>query len=69
MDHARIAKTGFGGGLAMFVIGVVGEVAGYAVPASTPPTAEHGLVAMEVLGVLVDFFVPVVSGADLPPTE
>jgi hypothetical protein len=69
MDYARIAKAGFVGGLALFVIGVVGELAGHAVLASMPPTAEQGLFAMEVLGVLVGFFVPVVFGAVLPLTE
>ena len=62
MDYARIAKTGFAGGLALLVIGVVGELAGHAVPTSMSPTAEQGLVAMEDLGVLVDFSVPVVFG-------
>ena len=69
MDYARIAKAGFVGGLALFVIGVVGELAGHAVLASMPPTAEQGLFAMEVLGVAVGFFVPVVFGAVLPLTE
>ena len=69
MDYAPIAKAGFVGGLALFVIGVVGELAGHAVLASMPPTAEQGLFAMEVLGVLVGFFVPVVFGAVLPLTE
>jgi hypothetical protein len=63
MDYARIAKAGFAGGLALFVIGVVGELAGHAVLASMPPTAEEGLFAM------VGFFVPVVFGAVLPPTK
>ena len=69
MDYARTAKAGFVGGLALFVIGVVGELAGHAVLASMPPTAEQGLFAVEVLGVLVGFFVPVVFGTILPLTE
>jgi hypothetical protein len=57
------------GGLALFVMGVVGELGGHAVLASNPPTAEQGLFAMAILGVLVGFLAPNVSGAVLPPTE
>ena len=69
MDYARTAKAGFAGGLALFVIGVVGELAGHAVLESMPPIAEHGLFAMEVLGVLAAFLVPIVFGGVLPLTE
>ena len=68
-SHNMERINGSVGGLALFVIGVVGELAGHAVLASMPPTAEQGLFAMEVLGVLVGFFVPVVFGAVLPLTE
>ena len=69
MDYARIAKAGFVGGLVLFVIGVVGELVGHAVLASMPPTEEQSLFAVEVLGVLVGFLVPVVFGALVPLTE
>jgi hypothetical protein len=68
-DHARIAKTGFFAGLVLFGFGVVGELAGHYLLGSMPGTAEQGLFAMEVLGVLVGFFVPIIFGAVLPLTE
>lgn len=69
LDHARIAKSGFVAGLALFAIGVVGELAGHAMLASMPPTADQVLLALEVVGVLVGFLVPIVFGAVLPLIE
>lgn len=69
VDHAKIAKTGFIAGLALFAVGVVGELAGHALLASMPPTADQALFAMEVLGVLVGFLIPIVFGAVLPLVE
>jgi hypothetical protein len=69
MDYARIAKTGFVGGVALFAIGVGGELAGHAVLGSMPPTAEEGLFAMEVIGVALGLLVLIVFGAVLPLTE
>jgi hypothetical protein len=69
MDYARIAKTGFVGGVALVAIGVGGELAGHAVLGSVQPTAEQGLFAMAVIGVAVGLFVPIVFGAVLPLTE
>lgn len=68
-DNARIAKTGFLAGVALFALGVVGELAGHALLPSMPAAASQGLFAMEVLGVLVGFLVPIVFGAVLPLTE
>ena len=68
-DYARIAKTGFFAGLALFAVGVVGELAGNAILGSIPATAEQGLFALEVVGVAVGLLVPIVFGAVLPLTE
>jgi len=68
-DHARIAKTGFLVGLGLFVVGVVGELAGHAVGGPVPAAAEQLLLGMEIAGVAVGFFVPVVFGAILPLME
>lgn len=69
VDHAKIAKTGFVAGIALFAVGVVGELAGHALLASMPPTADQAFFAMEVLGVLVGFLVPIIFGAVLPLIE
>lgn len=68
-DYARIAKTGFLAGIALFAVGVVGELAGHALIASMPPSAEQALFALEVIGVAVGFLIPIVFGAVLPLTE
>jgi hypothetical protein len=68
-DYARIAKTGFLAGVALFALGVVGELAGHAVLSSMPAAVEQALLGMEILGVAVGFVVPIVFGAVLPLVE
>jgi hypothetical protein len=69
LDHAKIAKTGFLAGLGLFVVGAVGELAGHSAASSMSETLESVLLMLEVLGVAVAFFVPVVFGAVLPLAE
>ena len=69
LDHAKIAKTGFLAGLGLFVVGAVGELAGHSVASSMSETLESALLMLEVAGVAVAFFVPVVFGAVLPLVE
>ena len=69
LDHARIAKTGFLAGLGLFAAGVAGELAGHSVVSSMPETLASALLMMEVLGVAVAFFVPLIFGAVLPLME
>ena len=69
LDHARIAKTGFLAGLGLFAAGVAGEFAGHSVVSSMPETLASALLMMEVLGVAVAFFVPLIFGAVLPLME
>lgn len=68
-DYARIAKTGFLAGVALFALGTVGEIAGHAVLSSMPAAAEQAFFGMEILGVAVGFLVPIVFGAVLPLVE
>ncbi|WP_254839899.1 hypothetical protein [Natronomonas marina] len=68
-DYARIAKTGFLAGVALFALGVIGELAGHAVLPSMPAAVEQALLGMEILGVAVGFVVPIVFGAVLPLVE
>ena len=69
LDHARIAKTGFLAGLGLFAAGVVGELTGHSAVSSMPETLASALLIMEVLGVAVAFFVPLIFGAVLPLME
>ena len=69
LDHARIAKTGFLAGLGLFAAGVADELAGHSMVSSMPETLASALLTMEVLGVAVAFFVPLIFGAVLPLME
>ena len=69
LDHARIAKTGFLVGVGLFAAGAVGEFAGHSLVSSLPETVGSALLAMEVLGVVIGFFAPIVFGAVLPLAE
>ena len=69
LDYARIAKTGFLAGVGLFAVGVIGEFAGHSLVSSLPETVGSVLFAMEVLGVVIGFFAPIVFGAVLPLAE
>jgi hypothetical protein len=69
IDYARAAKLGFLFGVALFVVGMVGEIAGHALLPSLPESVYGLLFSMEILGVLVGFFTPITFGAILPLTE
>ena len=68
-NHAKIAKTGFLVGFGLFAAGAVGEFAGHSLVSSLPETVGSALLAMEVLGVVIGFFAPIVFGAVLPLAE
>ena len=69
LDYPKIAKFGFLAGLALFVAGVAGEVAGHSFASPMPAAAETALLTMETVGVAVAFVVPIVFGAVLPLVE
>ena len=69
LDRAKIAKTGFLAGLGLFVVGVVGELAGHSTASSMFETLESVLLMPKVFGVAVAFLVPVVFGTVLPLME
>lgn len=68
LDYAAVAKKGFLLGVALFALGAVGEVVGHAYFA-VPSLAEQLFLGMEVTGVAVGLFVPIIFGAILPLTE
>lgn len=68
VQYADVAKKGFLVGLALFAVGAVGEVAGHAYVA-IPAMAEGLFFGMEVVGVVLALFVPIVFGAVLPLLE
>lgn len=69
LDYARITKQGFLLGVALFALGTVGEIGGHAVLASMPAGADQLFFGMEVTGVLLGLFVPMVFGVALPLVE
>ncbi|AWB27202.1 DUF7860 family protein [Halococcoides cellulosivorans] len=69
MAYGRWTRLGFATGALLFVVGVLGHLA---VPAFTGPAPDWVgtlLFDMEVLGVLIALFVPLLFGIVLPLTE
>ena len=69
IDYAFYAKAGFLLGVAMFVVGAGGELVGTALFGSLPGWEATLLFDLEVFGVLVGLFAPIVFGIVLPLTE
>lgn len=68
-DYAQMVKTGFLVGVGLFAIGAFGEILGHKLFASLPAVVTQVLFGMEVLGILLALFVPIIFGAVLPLTE
>ena len=69
LDHATLAKLGFLLGLGLFLAGAGGEYVGHALLGGLPAWEDTLLFDMEVLGLLVGFFSPLVFGVVLPLLE
>ncbi|WP_101295212.1 DUF7860 family protein [Halegenticoccus soli] len=69
LDYPRLTKTGFGLGVALFVVGVLGQVVGHAVLQPIPAWEETLFFDLEVLGILIGLLSPLVFGLALPLTE
>ena len=69
LDHARLAKWGFLVGFGLFAIGGGGEIIGHAVLGGLPAWEARLLFDLEVIGLLVGFFSPIVFGIALPLIE
>lgn len=68
-DHGHVAKFGLLGGVALFLLGAVGEAVAHAYAAGLPESVDHLFFGMEVGGILVALFVPLIFGAVLPLIE
>lgn len=68
LNYERLTKRGFALGVALFVLGGLGELAGHAY-GPLPAWEATLLFDAEVLGVLLMLFVPIVFGVALPLTE
>ena len=69
VDHATLAKRGFLLGVALFTVGVVGEVGGHALLGTLPALVNTLLVDMEAIGILLALFSPLVFGIVMPLIE
>ncbi|WP_436928106.1 DUF7860 family protein [Halosimplex amylolyticum] len=68
-DYPSLAKTGFLLGIALFVLGAGGELVGTAVFGGIPGWEQTLFFDMEVLGILLGLFSPLVFGIVLPLVE
>lgn len=68
LDYPRLTKTSFLLGLALFVVGVLGQVVLGALP-GTPAWELTLLLDLEAIGLIIAFFSPLVFGILLPLTE
>lgn len=69
IDYPRYAKGGFLLGVALFVVGAVGSLAGASVLGTLPAWESTMFFDMEVLGILSALFSPLIFGIVLPMTE
>lgn len=69
VDHGRVAKLGFLAGVGLFLLGAVGEVVVHAFAVGLAETLDQLFLGMEVGGILIALFVPIVFGAVLPLIE
>lgn len=68
-NYALLAKRGFLLGVGLFLLGIIGEAGGHAVLGTFPAWGDTLLVDIEILGILVGLFSPLVFGVILPLTE
>lgn len=69
LDYARLTKLGVAAGLALFVGGALGGVAGPAVSGPLPDWERTLLLDIEALGIVFMLLSPLVFGVALPLTE
>lgn len=69
LDYPKLAKTGFFLGLALLIIGAGGELIGHTYFAPLPGWENTLFFDLEVLGIIIGFFSPLLFGIFLPLTE
>jgi uncharacterized membrane protein YeaQ/YmgE (transglycosylase-associated protein family) len=69
LNYGWLTKHGFGLGVVLFVLGVVGSVAGPALFGPLPGWERTLLVGSEIAGIIIAFLPVVLFGVVLPLTE
>jgi hypothetical protein len=69
LNYPKLTRQAFFVGVALFAIGALGEFAGHAVFGTLPAWENTLLFDIEVLGVLIGLFAPIIFGIVLPLTE
>ncbi len=69
LDYSKLTKTGFFLGVALIVIGALGEMVGTALYGPLPAWENMLFTDLEILGILLGLLSPFVFGIFLPLTE
>jgi hypothetical protein len=69
LDYGWLTKYGFGLGVALFVLGALGSIAGTALFGSLPGWEAILFTDSEVVGIVVAFLSVMIFGIALPLTE
>ncbi|WP_129114319.1 DUF7860 family protein [Halegenticoccus tardaugens] len=69
LDYPFLTKAGFGLGVALFVVGALGQLVGHAVLHPMPGWEEALFFDLELLGIVLGLLSPFVFGIFLPLTE
>jgi hypothetical protein len=69
MNYPVLARRGFMLGAALFLIGGLGHVVGPAIVGSLPGWEAGLLLDMEIAGILIGLFAPLIFGIALPLME
>ncbi|WP_181687056.1 DUF7860 family protein [Halorhabdus salina] len=69
LNYPSLARRGFILGAAMFLIGGLGHVVGPAVVGSLPDWEAGLLLDMEIAGILIGLFAPLIFGIAMPLLE
>jgi hypothetical protein len=69
IDYPTVTKRAFFVGVALFILGFIGEAAGQAYFGPLPGWEETLLLTFETLGIFIALLAPLVFGIVLPLTE
>ncbi|MGM0591414.1 MAG: hypothetical protein ACQETI_07265 [Halobacteriota archaeon] len=69
LDYPKLTKLGFGLGVTLFVVGVLGELAGPMVFGPLPPWERALFFDFEAIGIALVLLSPFVFGIAMPLTE